>query len=62
LYENIDLDRNGALDVFELQPLLTHFINQYESRHNVELDSDAKEKMKDDLFNEMDIDKSGTID
>ena len=61
-FENIDLDRNGHLDIFELSSLLGHFITRYEEAQRIKLNEEDKKIMEEKLFEEMDCDKSGTID
>ena len=56
------MDRTGHLDIFELSELLSHFIQRYEECHAVKLNSEDKKAMEERLFDEMDADKSGTID
>lgn len=61
-FETIDLDRNGDLDIQELQGLMQFFVNKYEERHSLKLSEDEASNLKDKIFKEMDRDQSGTID
>ena len=56
------MDRNGALDIDETKPLLTHFIEKYEEIHSTKLGPNERIAMEEKLFDEMDMDGSGTID
>lgn len=61
-FKSIDCDRNGCIDIDEAKPLLTHFISKYEEINDTQLNAGEKIKMEEDLFDEMDLDGSGTID
>lgn len=61
-FKTIDLDRNGQLDIEETKPLLNHFIQKYEQQHEMQLSENERIKMEEELFDEMDMDGSGTID
>jgi len=61
-FKNIDVDRSGAIDLQEAEPLLKHFIDLYQKQNNKVLSSEESTVMEGELFDEMDMDKSGMID
>ena len=55
-FKEIDLDKNGRLEIGELSSLLGHFIARYEDCHDLKLSEDDKKEMEQKLFDEMDED------
>lgn len=56
---SIDQDKNGLLDIYELDTLMQFFINKYEDHWQKQLTKEENDDMKLKMFDEMDYDKSG---
>lgn len=62
MFEKLDVDANGTLEVAELMPLINNFIAIYEEKNGVQLTKEQSSLMRKQLVAEIDYDQSGTID
>ncbi len=62
MFDKLDVDANGTLDIAELTPLLTYFISIYEEKNGVQLTNEQSKQMRKQIVAELDYDQSGTID
>lgn len=51
---SIDQDKNGLLDIYELEILMQFFINTYEQHLQKQLTKEENDDMKLKMFDEMD--------
>lgn len=62
LFDKLDLDTNGNLDIQELAPLISYFISCYEENHGLTFSKEQTEQMRKQIVAELDCDQSGAVD